>query len=220
MAEIPEWRKKVERRGEERRRERERKKEKAEERGEERKDPATVRYFLIDVDIWKTLRRTSMHRDNAMCLAYLEGASCIARFIASSFSTSSSILTLESARDPTIPCIRPRWTNISIKTSCATIRNELEINATANRSKIVVATRRSFSSFFATSQRSEKFEYFSSLSSRRGTIENECERVPSNWKNWVNFTLDRRNNYSEKKCTIEKFSGIDKSETKFRGNEY
>lgn len=115
MAEIPEWRKKVERRGETKR---EREREKAEERGEERKDPATVRYFLIDVDIWKTLRRTSMHRDNAMCLAYLEGASCIARFIARSFSTSSSILTLESARDPTIPCTRPRWTNISIKTSC------------------------------------------------------------------------------------------------------
>lgn len=90
MAEIPEWRKKVERRGEERR---DGEREKAEERGggEERKDPATVRYFLIDVDIWKTLQRTSMHRDNAMCLAYLEGASCIARFIASSFSTSSSI---------------------------------------------------------------------------------------------------------------------------------
>ena len=114
MAEIPGRRKKSREETRETNRKKKKEHERKKEREREREGPATVRYFLIDVDIWKTLRRTSMHQDNAMCLAYLEGASCIGRFIVRSFSTSSSILVLESFQDSTIPTTRTAARNLGL----------------------------------------------------------------------------------------------------------
>lgn len=135
MAEIPERRKKVEeRRGETKgKRERER----------ERKDPATVRYFLIDVDIWKTLRRTSMHRGQRHVPRLSRGRIVHRPFYRPLFFDQLVDFNprIGSEIRGRYDLGRPTFRLKRLKTR--TIWNELEINGSENDSKIDVRRGRS-----------------------------------------------------------------------------